>query len=147
MNQNKVRSRADALASTRDACATLLVRRSDWLCLRARSFQAKNCFAFFHQIKAIASNRFEVTHVCLEQGDLVGLARQQILLLANLSQEVVDLGSTLHQLFIRRHKQADDDKPDGNDQQDEENAIKSLPDGGVATRAEISVTVLHFSGL
>ena len=49
--------------------------------------------------------------------------------------------------FVRWHEKAYDDKPDGNDQQDEENAIKSLPDGGFATRSEISVTVLHFSGV
>ncbi len=70
--------------STRDACATLLAGRSGGLRLGARGFQAKNCFAFLHQIKAIASNRFEITHVCLKQGDLAGLPRQQILLLANL---------------------------------------------------------------
>jgi hypothetical protein len=138
--KNKVRARENA-------CATLLVRRSDRLCFCARGFQAKNCFAFLHQIKAIASNRFEVAHVCLEQGDLAGLARQQILLLANLLLKIVDLSATLHELFVRRHEQAHDDKPDGDDQQDEENSIESLPDGGFATRAEISVTVLHFSGV
>ena len=147
MNQNKVQEREDTLASTRDACATLLTRGSGGLCFCARGFEPKNCFAFLHQIKAIASNRFEVAHVCLEQGDLAGLARQQILLLANLLQEVVDLGATLHQFFVRGYEQAHDDKPNGNDQQDEENAIKSLPDRGFATRAEISVTVLHFSGV
>ena len=71
----------------------------------------------------------------------------KVLLLANLLLEVVDLRAALHQFFVRRHEQAHDDKPDGDDQQDEENAIKSLPDGGFATRAEISVPVLHFSGL
>jgi hypothetical protein len=147
MNQNKVHDRKDAVASTRDACATLLTRGSGGLCFCARGFEAKNCFAFLHQIKAIASNRFEVAHVCLEQSDLAGLARQQILLLANLLQEVVDLGATLHQFFVRWHEQAHDDKPDGDDEQDEENAIKSLPDRGFATRAEISVPVLHFSGV
>ena len=137
----------DALASTRAACATLLAHGSDGLRLCARGFEAKNCFAFLHQIKAIASDRFQIAHVCLEQGDLAGLARQQILLLANLLLEVVDLRAALHQFFIRRHEQAHDDKPDGDDQQDEQNAVKSLPDGGFATRAEISVTVLHFSGV
>jgi len=44
-------------------------------------------------------------------------------LLANLLLQVVDLAATLHQLFIRRHKEAHDDKPDGDDQQDEQNAI------------------------
>ena len=129
------------------SASTLLTRRRGGFCLRTRGFEAEDCFAFLHQIKAIASNGFEVAHVCLEQSDLAGLARQQILLLANLLQEVVDLRATLHQFFVRWQEQAHDDKPDGDDQQDEENAIKSLPDGGFATRAEISVTVLHFSGV
>src|SRR4029077_7936788 len=83
--------RRDAETSTRAACATLLARGSDGLGLRVRGFEAKNCFAFFHQIKPVASDRFEVAHVCLEQGDLAGLARQQILLLANLLLQGVDL--------------------------------------------------------
>jgi hypothetical protein len=65
-------------------------------------------------------------------------------LLANLLLQVVDLRAALHQFFVRRHEKAHDDKPDGDDQQDKENTVKSLPDCGFATRAEISVTVLHF---
>src|SRR5437763_6038936 len=122
----------------------LLAGWTHGLCLWMRGFEAKNRFAFLHQIKAIASDRFEVAHICLEQGDLAGLVRQRILLLANLLLQVVDLGAALHQFFVRRHEYAHDNKPNGDDQQDEENAIKSLPDGGFATRAEISVTVLHF---
>jgi hypothetical protein len=61
--------------------------------------------------------------------------------------KVVDLRAALHHSFIRRREEAHDDKPDGDDQQDEENPVKSLPDCGFATRAEISVTVLHFSGV
>jgi len=136
----------DRLAAVLPRAPHLLACRNG-LRLRVRGFQAKNCFAFLHQIKAIASDGFEIADVRLEQGDLAGLARQQILLLANLLQEVVDFRAALHQFFVRRHEQAYDDKPDGNDQQDEENAIKSLPDRGFATRAEISVTVLHFSGV
>jgi hypothetical protein len=131
----------------RGEASELLTRGDDGLCLCARGFQAENCFAFLHKIKPIASDRFEVAYVCLEQGDLAGLARQQILLLANLLLQVVDLRAALHQFFVRRHEEAHDDKPDGDDQQDEENAVKSLPDCGFATRAEISVTVLHFSGV
>jgi len=68
-------------------------------------------------------------------------------LLVDLLLKVVDLRAALHQFLIRRHEQTHDDEPDGDDQQDEENAVKSLPDCGFATRAEISVTVLHFSGV
>ena len=69
------------------------------------------------------------------------------MLLVDLLQEIIDLRAALHQFFIRRHEQAYDDKPDRDDQQYEENPVKSLPHCGFATRAEISVTVLHFSGV
>jgi hypothetical protein len=125
----------------------LLARGSNGLCLCVRCFEAKNGFAFLHEIKAIASDRLEVAHVCLEQGDFAGLVRQQILLFADLLLELVDLRAALHQFLVRRHEQAHDGKPNGNDQQNEKNAVKSLPHCGLATRAEISVTVLHFSGV
>ena len=133
--------------SPRQAPLRLLARGSDGFCLRARSFQTENCFAFLHQIKPIASDRFEIAHVGLEQTDLARLPRQQSVLLVDLLLKVVDLRAALHQFLIRRYEQAHDDEPDGDDQQDEENAVKSLPDCGFATRAEISVTVLHFSGV
>jgi hypothetical protein len=125
----------------------LLTLGSYGFCLRARGFQTENCFAFLHQIKPIACDRFEIAHVGLEQTDLARLPRQQSVLLVDLLLEVVDLRAALHQFLIRRHEQAHDDQPDGDDQQDEENPVKSLPDCGFATRAEISVTVLHFSGV
>ena len=125
----------------------LLARWSDrfWLC--ARRFETKNGFAFFHQIKTIARDRFQITHICLEQTHLASLPRQQSLLLVNLLLKIVDLRAALHQFLIRRHEQAYDDKPDGDDQKNQENPVKSLPDCGFATRAEIRVTVLHFSGV
>jgi len=135
------------LAACAPQSATLLASGSDGFCFRARCFQAENRFAFLHQIKAVARDRFQIAHVGLEQSDLARLLCQQSLLLANLLLKIVDLGAALHQFFIRRHEQAYDDKPDGDDQQNEENAVKSLPDCGLATRAEISVPVLHFSGL
>ena len=135
------------MRSPRPAPLRLLARGSDGFCLRARGFQTENCFAFLHQIKAVASDRFEIAHVGLEQTDLARLPRQQSVLLVDLLLKVVDLRAALHQFLIRRHEQTHDDEPDGDDQQDEENPVKSLPDCGFATRAEISVTVLHFSGV
>jgi len=96
--------RCDVLQAAEDnmlaACAPqsdiLLARRSDRFCLRARGLEAKNCFAFLHQIKAIAGDRFEVTNVRLEQIDLARLPRQQGLLLVHLLLEVVDLSAALH---------------------------------------------------
>jgi hypothetical protein len=75
------------------------------------------------------------------------LPRQQSLLLVDLLLQIFDLRAALHQSLVWRHEQTNDDKPDGDDQKNQENAVKSLPDCGFATRAEISVTVLHFSGV
>src|SRR5947208_8325876 len=50
------------------------------------------------------------------------------------------------QFFIRRDKHAHDHEPDREQKQDEEDTVPSLPDGSFATRAEIAVTVIHFSG-
>jgi hypothetical protein len=125
----------------------LLARGSGRLWFGVRCFKAKNCFAFFHQIKTIARNRFQIADVCIQQVDLAGLARQQTLLLVDLLLEIVDLGSALHQFLVRRNEKAHDNQPDRYDEQNEENPVQSLPEGSFATRAEISVTVLHFSGL
>ena len=130
-----------------DACATLLARGSDGLRLCARGFETENCFAVLHQIKPITSDRFEIAYVGLEQTDLARLPRQQSVLFVDLLLNVVDLRAALHQFLIRRYEQTHDDEPHGDNQQDEENPVKSLPDCGFATRAEISVTVLHFSGV
>ena len=46
--------------------AALLPHGSGRLRLRARSLKTENGFAFLHQIEPIASDRFEVAHVCLE---------------------------------------------------------------------------------
>jgi len=127
--------------------AALLPHRSGRLRLRARSLKTENGFAFLHQIEPIASDRFQIAHVCLEQIDFARLSRQQNLLLIHLLLKVVHLCAALHQFLIRRHEHAYDDEPDGDDQQDEENPVKSLPDCGFATGAEIRVTVLHFSGV
>ena len=127
--------------------ASLLASGSDWLRLGARGLKAKNRFALFHQIKPVAGERFEIAHVGLKQIDFARLPRQQSLLLIELLLEVVDFRAALHQFFVRRHEQTYDDEPDSDDQQNEENSVKSLPDCSFATRAEISITVLHFSGL
>src|SRR5437899_12829866 len=50
------------------------------------------------------------------------------------------------QFFIRRDKHAHDHEPDREQKQDEEDTVPSLPDGSFATRAEIAVTLIHFSG-
>jgi hypothetical protein len=62
-------------ACARRSCA-LLARGSDELRFGARGFEAKNCLAFLHQIKAITRNRFQVAYIGLEQIDLARLMRQ-----------------------------------------------------------------------
>ena len=105
------------------------------------------CLKMMPWVESLASDRFEVAYVCLEQIDLACLSCQQDLLFVHLLLKIVDFRAALHQFLIRRHKQADDDKPDGDNKQDQKNSVQSLPDCGFATRAEISVTVLHFRRL
>jgi hypothetical protein len=92
----------------RNACAILSARGVVRLPFGACCLEAKNCFAFLHQIQAIARDRFQIRHVRLEQVDLARLAGEQTLLFVHLLLEVVDLGAAPHQFFIRRNKQAHD---------------------------------------
>jgi len=66
----------------------------------ARRLETKNCFAFLHEIKTIARNRFQISRVSLEEIDLASLTREQTLLLVHLFLQVVDLRATLLQFFI-----------------------------------------------
>jgi hypothetical protein len=111
----------------------------------SRGLKAKNCFAPLHQIKPIACNRFQISHVHLEQIDLARLTGEQTLLFVHLLLQVVDFRPALHQFLIRRSKQADDHKPDRYDEQHEKNPIQSPPDAGFTTRAEIAVSVIHLA--
>ena len=124
---------------------TLLSRGIVRLRFGARRLKAKNCFALLHQIKAITRNRFQISLVCLEQVDLARLAREQTLLFVHLLLQIVDLCAAPHQFFVRRNKQAHNHKPDRDHQQDEKNSVQSLPDAGLATGAEIAVTVIHLA--
>jgi hypothetical protein len=115
-----------------------------WLC-SWRRFQAKNCFAFLHQIKTIARDRFQISHVGLEKVDLASLTREQTLLPVYLLLQLVDFGAALHQFLVGWNKQAHDHEPDREDQQNAKNSVKSLPDGGFATRAKIGVGLIHLA--
>ncbi len=109
----------------------------------ARRLETKNCFAFLHEIKTIARNRFQISRVSLEEIDLARLTREQTLLLVYLFLKVVDLRAALHQFFIRRNEQAHDHEPDRKDEQNTKNSVESLPNCGFATRAEIGVSLIH----
>jgi hypothetical protein len=111
----------------------------------ARGLEAENRFAFFHQIKTIARHRFQIGGVSFKQIDLAVLTRQQVLLLGNLLLQVVNFCAAPHQFFVRRNKQAYDDEPDRQDQQNPESSVQSLPHGGLATRTEIGVSLIHLA--
>ncbi len=85
-----------------------------WVC-GWRRFQAKNCFAFLHEIETIARDGFQIGHVGLEKVDLASLTREQTLLPVQLLLQLVDFGAALHQLFVRWNKQAYNHEPDRED--------------------------------
>ena len=126
--------------------ARLPLRRIFSLCAACR-LKAKNGFALFHKIQTITRNRFQISHVSLEQIDLASLAREHSLLIVQLCFQDVDLGPALHQFFVRRHEQTDNHQPDGEDEEDAKNSIESLPNCGLATRAEIAVGLIHLTHL
>ncbi|MEY2487304.1 MAG: hypothetical protein QOH39_2952 [Verrucomicrobiota bacterium] len=98
-------------------------RIRDLLLSAAGRFQTKDRFAVLHNVEAIARNCLKVGDIGLEQIHLARLASQQFLLIARLRQQIVDLGAASLQFFVRRDKQADDDQPDGNDEQNTKDLI------------------------
>jgi hypothetical protein len=112
---------------------------------RLRRLEMKNRFAFFHQVEAIAGDCFQIRHVGLEQTHFAGLTGEQKLLLVYLRLQIIDLAPALHKPFVGWNEQTDDAEPDGHDEQDTEDAVKSLPNCSFVPLAEISVTLIHFS--
>jgi hypothetical protein len=113
------------------------------LLLTLRRFQPKNDLAFFHQVEPIAGDCFQIGGIGLEQADFARLPTERQLVLVHLGLKIVDLTSALHQPFVGWNEEADDRKPDGEDEQDTENPIEPLPDSGVAPFAEIQL--IHVS--
>ena len=109
-------------------------------------FDSENRFAFLHQIEPVARDRFQISRIGLEQIHFTGLAGKQYLLLIALGLKIIDLGVTDLQFFVRRDKHAHNHEPDREQQQEKEDPVPSLPDGSFATRAEIAVILIHFSG-
>ena len=79
---------------------------------RLRRLETENGFAFFHEIETIARDRFEISHIRLEQAYFASLPREQNLLLVYLRLQIVDFGAALRQLFVGRDKQTHDHEPD-----------------------------------
>jgi hypothetical protein len=50
-----------------------------------------------------------------------------------------DFRTVLLQLFVGREEKTDDEKPDGDEEQDAQNVVHLLPDGGLASRPQIPV--------
>jgi hypothetical protein len=136
-----------SLCSQKGACATRLLARgiAGLRFASPRGLKSKNRFAFLHEIQTIARDRFQIIHVSLEKVDLVSLTREQTLLHVYLLLQLVDFGAALHQLFVRWDEQAHNHEPDREDQQNAKNSVKSLPDGGFATRAKIGVGLIHLA--
>ena len=111
-----------------------------------RGLDSEDRFAFFHQIEPVARDRFQIRRIGLEQIHFTGLAGEQDLLLVALRLKLIDLGVSDFEFFVRWDKHAHDYEPDREQQQEKEDPVPSLPDGSFATRAEIAVTMIHFSG-
>ena len=110
-----------------------------------RWFEPENGFTFLHQVEAIARDRFQIRRIGLYQSDFVVSVGEQFLLLINTALQIVDFRAALHGPFVRWDEQANDDEPDGEHEEDTEDAIEALPNGGFATRSKIAVSFLHLS--
>ena len=106
---------------------------------RPPGFEAEDRLAFLHQIEPIARDRFQICRVRLQELDFLRLPREQRFLLVHLRLQFLDLGPALLQFFVGRKEETDDDEPDGDEEQDAQNTVQPLPDGGLAPRAEIAV--------
>src|SRR5437773_1018205 len=107
---------------------------------RRRRLEAKNGFAFLHQIEFVARHRFEIDRIGLEQIHLPRLPGEQDLLIVYLALQALVFRPALPKFFVERQKQTDDDKDRGHQKQAAEDAVETLPDGGFTPRAEIAVT-------
>src|ERR1700676_589254 len=116
-------------------CATRLFARGIFALSGGARFQAKNCFAFLHQIESIACDCFEIDRVSLEQIDLASLSREQSFLVVHLRLEIVDLRRAVLQFLVRRDEQTDDDEPSRDEEEDLQYSIEPLPNCGFAPRA------------
>jgi hypothetical protein len=67
------------------------------------------------------------------------LSREQSLLFVQLRLELFHFRPVLLQFLVRRKKETDDEKPDGEEEQDTQNVVHLLPDGGLASGPQIAV--------
>jgi hypothetical protein len=58
-------------------------------------FQAKNGFAFFHQVESVARDRFQVSRIGFEQVHFPGLSSKKSFLLRHQRLQLVDLVAIL----------------------------------------------------
>jgi hypothetical protein len=98
---------------------------------------SENGFAFLHQIEPVARDRFQINRIGLKQIHFTRLFREQRLLFVALCLELVDVGVTDLEFFVRRHEETHDDEADREEKNSDEDTIPTLPNGSCTPRAEI----------
>ena len=109
----------------------------NWFC--PPSFEAEDRLAFFHQFEAIAGNGFQISRIRLQERYFLSLLGQNYLLFIQLRLELLNFRPILLQLFVRREEETDDEKPGGDKEEDAQNMVHLLPNGGLASRPQITV--------
>ena len=107
---------------------------------RWRRLEAKNRFAFLHQIEFVSRHRFEIGRIGFEQIHFPRLAGEQDLLIVYLALQVLVFRPALPKLFVEGQKQTDDPQDGRHQKQEAKDAVETLPDGGFTPLAEIAVT-------
>ena len=83
--------------------------------------------------------RFQISRVRLAQVYFPRLAREQNFLIVHQALQILDFAPALRELFVGRHKQTHDHEHDRDKQQDAENTVQTLPNGGLTPRAKIAI--------
>jgi hypothetical protein len=109
----------------------------NWFC--PPSFEAEDRLAFLHQLEAVARDGFQIRRIRFQERYFLGLLGEVCLLFIQLRLELFDFRTILLQLFVGREEKTDDEKPDGDEEQDAQNVVHLLPDGGLASRPQIPV--------
>ena len=111
--------------------------RMTWFC--SSSFEAENRLAFFHQLEAVARDRFQISRIGFQERHLLGLPGEELLLFTQLRLELFHLRPILLQFFVGREEETDDEKPGSDEKQNAQDMVHLLPDGGLASRPQIAV--------
>ena len=108
-----------------------------WFC--PPSFEAEDRLAFLHQLEAVARDRFQIGRIRLQERYFLGLLGEDCLLFIQLRLQLFNFRPILLQLFVGREEETDDEKPGGDKDEDAQNMVHLLPNGGLASRPQITV--------